>query len=289
VGVARLTDDDRLAQQKLSPEGAPLASAQAKAPPGTVNVLARAAGSELYLVVSYNGGRQLGQLDASGFRILSSASASIHGPVQGAGAEAYLALDGALSRMQAGTVSQLAEASSTPVSGLGCYEQQCYACTRDGIAPLTAAGLGSLTFELSSLVPPALAGLPQGTADMCDLQWQHFRFDLLGLGVELREPAAAGSGTASLPIAGNGAAAGNPSLPQATAPAAKSGGCNLTQGTRSGSPGWALSGLALLWRWRTRRRRPHAAPPSHAQGSGRGLWQSLARCRERKGQSQGSG
>ena len=111
LAVARLTEDDRLAQKRLTAAGELLDSAEAEAPAGTVNVQARGAGSELYLSLALNGGRQLGKLDADGWQRIHTASAAIAGPVQLGQAGAVLALDGSLARLDGDALEPLPAAS----------------------------------------------------------------------------------------------------------------------------------------------------------------------------------
>jgi len=245
LAVARLSEDDQLVQQTLSTSGVPRQRMQAAAPAGSVNVLARAAGSDVYLVLANHAGRQLGRLGADGFEMLQSARATIAGPVHGEDGRVYVALDGKLALLQGGSLLQLEEASGANVSCLGCYERQCYACTGAGVQPLTAAGLDAPTFELAQLAPPQLDGLSGELESACDLQWEHLRFDLLGLGIEPREPAPLSPTAGNLaPAAGSGPTAGR------NAPAADSGeGCSV--GARP-SGAHALELLALLWFLRRR-------------------------------------
>jgi len=259
LAVARLTHDDRLAQRKLSPDGRMLSEAEVAAPPGAVNVLARAAGDELYLAVAYNGGRQLGKLDASGWTPVQTANAAIAGPVQLQDAGAYLAVDGSLSRLEDGALVALEAASGHAVTCLGCYVGQCYACTREGLRALDAVGLAATTFDLSKLVAPAVASLSPALAATCDLQWQHLRFDLLGFGVSLREdegaPAASGGGPSRATDAVTGEAGALGAAGGAPKPAANGGGCScglLGRPTRSNAI--ALAVLLLGGGLRRRRR-----------------------------------
>jgi hypothetical protein len=152
--------------------------------------------------------------------------------------------DGALTPLEAASVSCL-----------GCYEQQCYACTRDRILPLDAAGLGAASFDLSKLVPPTLTGLDQETATSCDLQWQHLHFDMLAFDASLQAPAANSSnviaatgGVSGAPRVGGAGAAGSAPKPAAD------GGCSAPLGGLTGSDALALVALVLSRGLRRRRR-----------------------------------
>jgi hypothetical protein len=257
LAVARLTEGDRLAQRKLTPDGRGLSDAEAAAPAGTVNVLARAAGSKLYLVLAYNGGRQLGKLDDGGWNPLHSANAAIAGPVQLEGAGTYVALDGSLSQLEGGALVPFEAARDAAVSCLDCYERHCYACTREGVQALTPAGLAAPTFDLSKLVSPAVAGVSDEIAAQCELQWQHLRFDLLAFGVSLREDGP-GAGPAPAAVGGEpvGASGGTPAGGDAPKPAADGRGCSCgLLGRTNGSGALALGELLLVGGLRLRRPR----------------------------------
>ena len=256
LAVARLTQDDRLAQKRLTPRGEVLSSNEGQAPAGTVNVLARGVGNELFLTLAFNGGRHLGRLDDSGWKPVQSANAAIAGPVQLEEGGVYLALDGSLARLDSSALAPLEAASSTPLSCLGCYGTQCYACTRDGLKALEASGLGATTFELSKLVRPRVEGMSDEDAARCELQWEHFRFDLLAFGVSLREgedaaPAAVGGRTAPAAAGGSMAGASGNAAPKPAADA----GCSCALPGRPAAGSGVLLMLASLVFGRSLRRR----------------------------------
>lgn len=276
LAVARLSDDDRLEQLRLSPSGMQLDSARAAAPSGAVAVSARALGKDLFLNVAWSGGRQLGALSASGFNVVQRASAAIAGPVQAPDGTRYIALDSALSRMAAdGALTPVP--TTTPIDCLGRYADALYACTREGIQSLGESGLGELSFDLAQLAPPDLSGLAAEPASACDLQWQHFRFDLLSLGITPLDPSTAGGGgQAAGSPADMPAPAGQPAPSPAGAAAAPVAGhpggcgCTLPKHDRLGTSGWpwiACAALCLRRRQRRAPSHPRAAARCAARGS----------------------
>lgn len=196
LAVARLSDDDRLQQARVSAQGELLDSASAAAPRGSVAVVVRALGEDVVLVVAWSGGRQPGRLSAAGFELLHNASAAIAGPIQSGDGPRWLAVDTGLARFEPSDMLTPLQ-TATPILCLGRYRDQLYACTREGLQAVAEHGLGELSFDLAQLLPPATTHFSADVADACDLQWQHFRFDLLSLGITAPEPATAGDAAPS--------------------------------------------------------------------------------------------
>jgi hypothetical protein len=268
IGIQRITED-KIEQLRLSAEGALLGRDSAPAPQAPILVLARATSRALYAVVGTASGRELGQIQGDKWLPVEDASSSIAGPVELPSGEPFVALDTELFRLPE---PRVAFEGAPAVNCLGRLADRAYACTRDGLAALEQNGLGSAIFQLSSLVPPELQALPESQRDACETQWEHFRFDLLALGVTLVEPpvGAAGSGGmagsiagADVPTAAGGMAgsiagasvpaAGAPQQPQQLSPAADSGcSCQLARSQVPLRAAWL--GIAIVYWARVRRR-----------------------------------
>jgi hypothetical protein len=205
LALARLGDGDDVDQLRLSPEGTVLDKASANGPPAPLIVFARTLGHELYLAVTANGGRTLGQLKSGSFVTTQNASAAIAGPVQASSGAVFVALDSALDRMDGATLTPIT--TDTPINCLSHYETHSYACTREGVQALLPEGLGALSFQLAQLTAPKLDKLTGTAADTCGQQWEHLRFDLLGLGITLNSESLAAGGAAALAQAGSAAQA----------------------------------------------------------------------------------
>jgi hypothetical protein len=221
-------------------------------------IIARATAQALYSVVATATGRELGQIEGDQWKRIELAVASIAGPVEVPDGQPFIAVDTSLVRLPDPTIML---EGTPPVSCLGRLGDVAYACTRDGASSLAAAGIGQPIFALSSMTPPDLTQLPAAQQTLCETQWEHFRFDLLALGVELvdpmlgvtdaGQPPAAGVGGTAAPQAGvAGALAGSAGAVVATAgtggalppkPPASDGGCAV--GGPSGARSDPLTGV----------------------------------------------
>lgn len=185
----------RVEQLRISPEGTELGRESATPPGDVIAITARATSDEFYSILATPMGRELGQIQAGNWQSLSTAIAAIAGPVQASDGEAFVAVDMSLARWP--NLDDIV-AGAAQVTCLGRSSDRAYACVRGGLVALSGAGLGASIFELSSITPPDLAKVPELQRELCDSQWEHFRFDLLALGVELKEPVvSAGAGGAA--------------------------------------------------------------------------------------------
>ena len=204
IGIQRVAEG-KLEQLRLGKDGALIGRDSAPAPQDPLLVLARATKRSLYAVVATASGRELGQIDGEKWQRLEMASSSIAGPVELPSGEPFIALDTELFRL---SEQRVALGGMPAVNCLARLGDRVYACTRDGLAALEEGGVGKSLFQLSSILPPDLQKLPESQRDTCQIQWEHFRFDLLALGVMLQEPPlgappmAAGSGGAAGSFAG---------------------------------------------------------------------------------------
>jgi hypothetical protein len=188
--VLQSLNGDLLSQVRLDRDGALLGREFAQAPEGAVYVSARASSRALYALVGTIFGRELGRIEAGGFTAVARANAAIAGPVELAGGGAFLAIDTQLAPLVDG-VPGLPLTAAPPVSCLGRLGERAYACTLEGVVELGDAGPGRSLFELRVLRPPDLALAAEELRDSCRLQWEHFRFDLLSVGIDV--DAAAGA------------------------------------------------------------------------------------------------
>jgi len=194
IGLQRL-HESRIEQLRIAPDGTVIDRVSAPEPDDSILVLARATSRELYAVLTTPAGRELGRIESGRWVRLEAASASIAGPVETPDGEPFVALDSELIQLPEprGALEGL-----VPVSCLGRLGSLAYACTRDGLSVLSSSGLSGPLFELSSLQPPDLALVDEAQSEACQVQWQHFRFDLLALGLTLNEsPAQGGAGGAT--------------------------------------------------------------------------------------------
>jgi hypothetical protein len=184
IGLQRLTDT-RIEQARITADGMVLGRDSAPAPADPILVIARATPEELYAVVATATGRELGQIQGDQWTRIQLASSSIAGPVQVPQGDVFIAVDTELLKF---SEPRMVIESAPPVSCLGRLGELAYACTRDGLSPLGGT-VGRPLFRLSSMSPPDLTKIaPTLDPSQCETQWEHFRFDLLALGVTLMEP-----------------------------------------------------------------------------------------------------
>jgi hypothetical protein len=248
LGLQRLTAD-RIEEAQITGDGMVLSRESAPTPKDPILVIARATPSELYAVVVTATGRELGQIVGDQWKRIELASASIAGPVEIAEGDAFLAVDTELAHL---SQPDMLISGMTPVNCLGRIGDRAYACTRDGLSAMSPAGVGEPIFALASMTPPDFSKIVDPElVSLCSSQWEHFRFDLLALGVDLMEmpdmppaagqtagppagqPAIAGASGAEVPVAGGSGTAGN----AAAGAAAGSGGSSNGSGMPSGGKG----------------------------------------------------
>jgi hypothetical protein len=183
IGLQRV-NAQRVEQLRLTRDGRELDRASAPVPAPPILVFARATSSAFYSVLATPRGRELGQIEPDRWISLELAVGSIGGPVDAADGAPIAAIDTELVR--------LPEPRAVLVGGgvncVGRLDRELYACTREGLSSIAGSGLGEPIFALSSLAPPDLELLSSERRDACQLQWEHFRFDLLALGVPLSDP-----------------------------------------------------------------------------------------------------
>jgi hypothetical protein len=151
-------------------------------------VFARATRGTSYVLTLTQNAPVVGALTGNTFTEIARGASTIAGPLR-VGDGTLLAVDGQLSQLTDGALVALGEGGH-----LLCLEESggiTYACTPDGIKRVSGEALAEPLFQLSWLVPPDLSQLADGKRrDRCDYQWQDMRFDLLALGMSLREDAA---------------------------------------------------------------------------------------------------
>lgn len=286
MGLQRLTDT-HIEQVRITADGTVLGRESAPSPKDPILVTARATTQELYSVVATAVGRELGQVVGDEWKRIELASSSIAGPVEVPNGDSFIAVDSALVRLPE---PQVLLEGMPPVSCLGRLGDNAYACTRDGVSALAPAGVGEPIFELSSMSPPDLTTVAIEQQSLCTSQWEHFRFDLLALGVTLIDPpvttadagppTAAGTGGVGLALAGSPASTAGVAGSIAMPPAREAdGGCSViavlgTRSSRAERAGdaplaiapWLASVVGVLvivtrGRARARRRRVRARAP----------------------------
>lgn len=274
IGLMRLTDT-KIEQLRISADGMVIDRGSAPAPMEPILVTARATSQELFAVVVTANGRELGQIMGDQWKRIALASSAIAGPAEVPNGDVYIAIDSVISKLS-DTQSTL---MSVPVSCLGRLGDIAYACTRDGLSSMAPAGVAEPIFALSSMLAPNMAKVAPDQQSLCEAQWEHFRFDLLALGVTLMDPPAtvddgqagaagvamgaagmAGTGVAGMGVAGAagadvlGAAGGSVVAMPPTA-ASDAGGCAVAsvRGEAASVVTWALGAALLLIRRRRRR------------------------------------
>jgi hypothetical protein len=278
IALQRLTDT-HVEQARITADGSVLGRDSAPAPLEPILVIARATTQEFYAVVATTTGRELGQVQGDQWKRIELASSSIAGPVELPNGESFIAVDTDLVRLPE---PQTLLEGMPPVSCLGRLGDIAYACTRDGLASMSQAGVGQPIFQLASMMPPDLSKIaPTLDPSLCESQWEHFRFDLLALGVTLTEPPPVTSdpGQAGAPVAGTTApntagaggapmaaagASGSAVVPANSEPAADSG-CTVSRGRRSGesaSFAW-FAGVVVVLAFARRRCRHRQRTRSH--------------------------
>jgi hypothetical protein len=252
IGLQRLTTD-RIEEAQITGDGMVLSRESAPAPKDPILVIARATPSELYAVVVTATGRELGQIAGDQWKRIELASAAIAGPVEVAEGDAFLAVDTELAHL---SQPDMLIAGMTPVNCLGRIGDRAYACTRDGLSAMSSSGVGEPIFALASMTPPDFSKIVDPElVSLCSSQWEHFRFDLLALGVDLMEtpdvppttgqtggqsagqPPIAGASGSRVPAAGAPGTAGN----AAAGAAAGSGGSGMPSGGGKGDGGCSVA------------------------------------------------
>ena len=247
LGLQRLTAD-HVEQLRITAEGQELGRERAPSPKDPILIIARATAQQFYSVIATTTGRELGQIQPDLWMRLETAVSSIAGPVDVPEGEPFIAVDTSLMRLPELGV---ALDGMAPVSCLGRVAEMAYACTREGVVSLAPSGLGEPIFALSSMLPPDLTLVPELQRDLCESQWEHFRFDLLALGVDLMDAPVTGAGGAGMITstggsdaaprsAGGAGAAGSGRKP----PSHSQGGCSA--GGAGASRAGALCVLALF-------------------------------------------
>lgn len=193
IGLQRLTDE-HLEQIRISTEGAVLSRDSAASPSDPIMVVARATPRELFAVVVTATGRELGRIADNQWQRVEVAVASIAGPVELSTGETYIGVDSELTTVRE---PRTVVAGAPPVSCLGELEKTPYVCTRDGLRTFDGGSVGMSIFALSLMSPPNLTLVPLPQQSLCMTQWEHFRYDLLALGVELVDAEAVQSQTGS--------------------------------------------------------------------------------------------
>jgi hypothetical protein len=163
--VARLSDDGALiAEDKATLDQVPLV------------VRAAMAGDTLYVIVIQQSlDYAVGRIEEGAWLPLESAP-SIAGPIETAGGDRYIALDGQLARFDDESVAPLESADF--VTCLRTHAGLSYACHNGGLREVGAQGLGVPLFQLEQVIEPELESLPSDRRELCTLQWQRYLIDL---------------------------------------------------------------------------------------------------------------
>jgi hypothetical protein len=225
------TSELSLAWQWLDLSGVPQDAGELALPAPVEYAFARLSRAQAYALVLDQGRPELGRLGSGGWVSIAKGAASIAGPVVLEDVE-LLAIDGQL--VQLGDAAPAGRGEEPYVSCLDQIGELSYACTRAGLARLSASGVGESLFELSQLAPPDLSlAADEEQREQCDYQWQDLRFDLLALGVEVSldpEPAP----DAGMPD--GGAMPRDAEVADAQRASRSSGGCTLASNRRAPVP-----------------------------------------------------
>jgi hypothetical protein len=171
-----------LAWQWLDLEGGPDDAGELALSLPVDYAFARLSRGQPYALVLEQGRPELGSFGGGAWVSLAKGAGSIAGP-QAIDDVELLAVDGQLAELQEATTPL---AQGPYVSCLDQLGELPYACTRDGLARLSADGVGESLFTLSQLAPPDLSvAADQEQRRRCDYQWQDLRFDLRALGLEV--------------------------------------------------------------------------------------------------------
>lgn len=169
--------------QWLDVSGAPGDAGQLALPISVEYAFARLSRELPYALVLEQGRPELGSLASGSWVSIAKGAASIAGPLAVEDAD-LIAVDGQLSQLDGVALEPLAPGPY--VTCLDHIGELAYACTREGLARVSASGVGDTLFALSQLAPPDLsAAADQAQREACDYQWQDLRFDLLALGVQV--------------------------------------------------------------------------------------------------------
>jgi MYXO-CTERM domain-containing protein len=249
IGLQRL-EDGRLEQLRLAADGTQLGRESAPAPMNATFVSARATGRELYALVGTAFGRELGRIEADRFQPLATAEATIAGPVELADGRLLVAIDSIVSELADGDRALRPLADLPPVSCLARTGADAYACTREGVIALAGDVVGAELFQLARLQPPDLQRVAEAQRALCGLQWEHFRFELLTIGIEVEADVPAGE---DHPRRDAGASADAAAADGGEPPSLRDPGCDCRAAPGAprtqGGAWWVLLAVALgLWR-----------------------------------------
>jgi hypothetical protein len=184
---------------------------------------------------------ELGRIEQGAWQILQMAESTLAGPVETADGTRFIGLEGKLAAFDAEIVTPREEPDF--ITGLERLVDHSYACTVSGLRDLSSAGLGATRFDLSLLEPPDSCVVPEAQRSACNLEWQHFRFELLAVNIPVtsaasstdcsaNQGAAGAAGAATTSSAGTAAPSVQPVQPtaQSSAPSpqpATRGGCSI--------------------------------------------------------------
>jgi len=252
IGLQRL-EDGRLEQLRLAADGTQLGRESAPAPLNATFVSARATGRELYALVGTAFGRELGRIEAERFQPLAAAEATIAGPVELGDGRLLVAIDSIVSELADGDRPLRPLADLPPVSCLARTGADAYACTREGVIALDGDAVGAELFQLARLQPPDLARVAEEQRALCGLQWEHFRFELLTIGIDVQADDAADDHARRAGESADAAAADGGEVPALRDPGCD---CRAAPGAprAAGGAWWILLAVAAGLRCRQRAR-----------------------------------
>lgn len=257
---------DEIEELRLSLAGEVIAQARAALPDARA-AYARATGSEAYIVATSAGSEyELGRIERGLWHVLQRAGGNLAGPVQSAQGQRFVALDGKLATFDADAISELSDTGF--VVGLRRFADRSYASTTTGLRELSSGGLGASLFELGQLLPPDLNAVAVERRSACNLEWQHYRFELMAANISLAATTApsvtnqaglgaAGSGGVAASGAGWGAGVGGTAAGVAFTsgtPKSAGTGCAVTSGRHPSALSAALLALVAS-SWIARRAR----------------------------------
>jgi hypothetical protein len=261
IHLARVTAELELALLVLDRQGRVLDDLLEPAPGVLSRVRLRSGTADLFAVLSSDAGYLLVQRDGSSWREIVESPGSIAGPVESAGGQLWIALQGELMRGEGDRFEATGETRF--VTCLDRWQSLAYACVGSEIYRLGDEGLEERLFHLEEFSGPDPDMVPEEAAQDCHFQWLLFRNDLARGGYEPRDWPTTATDTEDAGPKEPDAPDGGAVAPQPSSD--RSCGCSaaLGGGAHFGPSGFGLAAaLACLAFARLRARRACQALPS---------------------------
>jgi hypothetical protein len=153
-----------------------------------------------YLVATFQGSMlQLGRIDGATWLPIQTASGNLGGPIELVSGTRFIAIEGKLATFDAGMTMPRPDIDF--VTRLRRHGVRAYATTVSAVRDLDEQGLGATIFDLAQLEPPSLSDVDPELRSACNLEWQHFRFELLASNIPITDPAPTPAAAAGAPAA----------------------------------------------------------------------------------------